>query len=102
MKKGITLAVLSGLTVCGFAVAEKPSPESVKVLTQKVADWQIFHFNDFFSNWKEAHHPLHWTNGALYVGMNKWAAMAGDDKYYNWMKGIGELHKWELYDLLGR
>ena len=78
--------------------AKKIKPEEVKLIMQKVADWQIIHVNDFYSGWDRPHPALHWTSGALYVGMEKWAAMAGDDKYYNWLKGIGNSYKWKLYD----
>jgi unsaturated rhamnogalacturonyl hydrolase len=40
---------------------------------------------------------MDWTNGELYVGMVKGAAMADDDKYYNWLKEIGEKHEWKLH-----
>ncbi|MFH4968325.1 glycoside hydrolase family 88 protein [Gaetbulibacter sp. M240] len=63
---------------------------------EKVADWQIFHFRDTYSR-SQAHHPLNWTNGALYVGMIKWAEMADNDKYYNWLKNIGTENEWQLH-----
>jgi len=78
--------------------AKKIKPEEVKSIMQKVADWQILHVNDFYSGWERPHPALHWTSGALYVGMVKWAAMSGDDKYYNWLKGIGNSYEWQLYD----
>jgi rhamnogalacturonyl hydrolase YesR len=64
---------------------------------QKVADWQIEHINDLYSGRKEPHHPLAWQKGALYMGMVKWAAMAGDDTYYTWLKAIGDEHGWVLH-----
>ena len=70
-------------------------PKEIKSLMKKVADWQIFHFQDRFS-FNRIHDPLHWTNGALYSGMTRWAKMAEDDRYYVWLKGIGEKHKWKL------
>ncbi|MEP5339953.1 MAG: glycoside hydrolase family 88 protein [Algibacter sp.] len=77
--------------------AQDIKPTEVKLIMKKVADWQIEHFNDSYSNRTKPHHPLDWTNGALYVGMVKWAAMADDDSYYNWLKNIGKTHEWELY-----
>ena len=73
-------------------------PSEVKEVMQKVADWQIAHYRDLYSNHKEPHHSLDWTNGALYVGMVKWAAMADDDKYYTWLRDIGEKHDWKLHE----
>jgi unsaturated rhamnogalacturonyl hydrolase len=77
--------------------AQDIKPDEVKTIMKQVADWQIEHFSDNYSGHKRPHHPLDWTNGALYVGMVKWAAMAGDDTYYNWLKAIGEDHEWKLY-----
>ncbi|MCF7568328.1 glycoside hydrolase family 88 protein [Sabulilitoribacter arenilitoris] len=71
-------------------------PIEVKQIMEKVADWQIFNFRNTFTH-EKFHHPLDWTNGALYVGMVKWAAMADSDKYYNWLKNIGREHDWKLY-----
>ncbi len=78
--------------------AQEINPIEVKKTMEKVADWQIAHFNDSYSGRKKAHHPLDWTNGALYVGMVKWAAMTDDDKYINWLKEIGENNDWNLYN----
>ena len=70
-------------------------PLEVKLLMKKVADWQIFHFQDRFSK-NQMHHPLHWANGALYTGMTRWAKISGDDHYYKWLRGIGDNQNWKL------
>lgn len=77
--------------------AQKIKPAEVKEIMQHVADWQIAHYDGLYSGQKEPHHALDWTNGALYVGMVKWAAMADDDTYYNWLKEIGDKHEWKLH-----
>lgn len=80
---------------------EQTSPikgAEVKEIMQKVADWQIKHFKDLYSSYLEPHHPLDWTNAALYVGMVKWAALADDNQYYNWLKRIGNAHNWKLHE----
>jgi len=76
--------------------AQSMQPKAVKEVMKKVADWQIAHINDTYSKDKP-HHPLDWTNGALYVGMTKWAEMAGSEKYYEWLKEIGEENDWKLH-----
>lgn len=96
MKKILfTLAIL--FVISNASVAQDINPANVKNVMEKVADWQINHFRDTYSGRKKPHHPLDWTNGALYVGMVKWAAMADSDKYYNWLKNIGEEQEWKLY-----
>lgn len=94
------------LTIFLFVLSlngQKIEPPEVKKIMEKVADWQIENHNDLkyraqnkrLSRGK--HHMLDWTNGALYVGMSKWAKMADTDKYYEWLKGIGQAHEWKLH-----
>ena len=89
---GVALFIITPLSQ-----AQEIKPADVKKVMEKVADWQIAHFDDLYSGNKKPHHPLDWTNGALYIGMVKWAAMADDDKYYNWLKEIGENNEWKLH-----
>lgn len=91
------------LVVIVFAIstgsqAQEINPTAVKNIMQKVADWQIAHYSNLYSGQEQPHHPLDWTNGALYVGMVKWAEMADDDKYYDWLKDIGAKNEWKLHD----
>ncbi|MDB4292589.1 glycoside hydrolase family 88 protein [Maribacter sp.] len=89
--------VLISIVSSHFCFAQSVTPEEVKSSMKKVADWQMVHINDSYSSDKP-HHPLHWTSAALYVGMVKWAGMADDDTYYNWLKGIGNQNNWQLHD----
>ncbi|BAX78441.1 glycoside hydrolase family 88/105 protein [Labilibaculum antarcticum] len=95
LNKFIILSLLVLFILPGFSQSIKP--DEVKKEMKRVADWQIEHFRDTYSGREKAHHPLDWTNGALYVGMVKWAAMAGDDQYYEWLKKIGEENEWKLH-----
>ncbi|MBI9039902.1 glycoside hydrolase family 88 protein [Lutibacter sp.] len=76
--------------------AQEIKAEEVKQLMEKVANWQIEHFSDSYNENNYDHHPLDWTNGALYVGMEKWAKMSENDTYYNWLIEIGEKYSWKL------
>lgn len=89
----VMMTVMLGLN----AFAQTPESLKVKQDMKRVADWQIEHFRDCFSNLRRPHHPLDWTNAALYVGMVKWAEMAEDDTYYEWLRAIGEKHQWKMY-----
>lgn len=40
------------------------------------------------------HELADWTNAALYAGMADWASIAGDDQYYEWLKGIADKTHW--------
>ncbi len=92
----IIALILSGVLT---APAQQISPSEVKQVMEKVANWQMDHYRDTYSGREEPHHPLDWTNGALYVGMVKLAEIEkGNDRYYNWLKGIGTENEWKLYD----
>ena len=75
-----------------LAVAE------VKADMKRVADWQIEHFGEVYDtkHRKRAYELGEWTVGALYVGMSKWAEIAGDDTYYDWLLNVGEDQDWIL------
>jgi rhamnogalacturonyl hydrolase YesR len=61
----------------------------IKTVLKAVADWQI--------KTPLTHHLADWTNGALYAGMVEWAGIAGDESYYNWLRGIAEKNSWTYY-----
>ena len=61
----------------------------IKAVLKAVADWQV--------RTPLTHHLADWTNGALYSGMVEWAGIAGDDSYYEWLKGISEKLSWTYY-----
>ena len=96
--RNILIVILAIFAFSNIITAQEIKPQAVKEIMEKVADWQIEHFRDTYSGRDKPHHPLHWTNGALYVGMVKWAAMADTDKYYGWLKNIGEDNEWILYE----
>jgi rhamnogalacturonyl hydrolase YesR len=58
----------------------------IKKVCKAVADWQI--------RTPLLHNTGDWTNAALYAGMVEWAKVAGDDTYFEWVKGIGESKSW--------
>ncbi len=84
------------LAFCSPLHAQHPggfSPEisgkAIRTVMRAVADWQIRNFNSV------KHHPLDWTNGALYRGMMEWAKISGDDTYMKWLYEIGNRHAWQ-------
>lgn len=93
--KNFLLTIVVSFT-CFTVFSQEPLPDEVKQEMKRVADWQIEHFRDTFSGRTKPHNPLFWTNGALYVGMVKWAEIAGDESYWEWMKKIGKEHDWKL------
>jgi rhamnogalacturonyl hydrolase YesR len=59
---------------------------SVKSVLISVADYQV--------KTPLTHTETDWTNGALYAGMVEWASIAGDEKYYDWLREIGDRNHW--------
>ena len=94
--KKISVSIL--LIFVAPVYSQNIQPDEVKKIMKKVADWEIQHHDDLIFRAQNSrlsrgkHHLLDWTNGALYVGMSKWAEMADSNKYYEWLKGIGESH----------
>jgi len=89
--------LIAAFLVVNALQAQEIKPNEVKAVMKKVADWQIAHFREPYSGYDQPHHELDWTNAALYVGMVKWAEMAENEEYYNWLKKIGEAHEWKLH-----
>jgi rhamnogalacturonyl hydrolase YesR len=58
----------------------------IKSDMKMVADWQIAH--------KFTYPEYDWTAGALYAGMAEWAKIAGNDTYWNYLKGVGTRLNW--------
>jgi unsaturated rhamnogalacturonyl hydrolase len=98
MKKVLLISLLAVFSFCRVMPQEKTTPSfsdelnvtAVKKVMKAVADWQI--------NTPLTRNELDWTNAALYAGMAEWAAIAGDIKYYEWLKGIGEKNGWKYYE----
>jgi len=119
MRSKINLSLLSFILIGCFALsslamASAATPESVKALTKKVANWQIETFEDSgkyralsgkaLARVQESgkrpnkHHDLMWHMGALYAGMDQWRKVADEPtKYTDWLKMIGERNEWKLH-----
>jgi unsaturated rhamnogalacturonyl hydrolase len=83
------------LIICLSASAQEKSvspfrddmkKNEIKKVLRAVADWQI--------NTPLTHETADWTNAALYVGMEQWAGIAGDDKYFKWLLSKAEENSW--------
>ena len=70
----------------GFSQSAEFTRPSVLSVLKLVADYQV--------QTPLTHTETDWTNGALYAGMVEWAKIAGDDKYFTWLKEIGRRKGW--------
>lgn len=80
--------------LCGPMKAETElQKDSVALMMKRVAGWQMDHYDQHHST------DTNWENGALFVGMNHWAALAktlwGDNTYYEWLWKIGQRNEWQ-------
>jgi len=94
--KGILFIVLIVSSLTGYSQGKQLpafktdiNKNDIKAVLKAVADWQV--------RTPLTHHLADWTNGALYSGMVEWAGIAGDDSYYEWLKGISEKLSWTYY-----
>lgn len=101
----ITVGLTLSLEACAQTELDQNSTSKniktsdIALSMQRVADWQIEHFRDVYDlkYAKAPHHILDWTNGALYVGMLKWASISGDPRYQAWLKSIAVRGEWKLH-----
>lgn len=82
-------AAASGQNSPSSTFSDALTGRDVKRVLEAVAEWQIAN--------PAKHHPADWTNAALYAGMVDYASIAGTDKYYLWLKDIGEKLQWNYY-----
>ncbi|MCX6321045.1 MAG: glycoside hydrolase family 88 protein [Bacteroidia bacterium] len=94
--KCVLLIILIVSSLRGYSQEQQPSAfktdltkTDIKAVLKAVADWQV--------RTPLTHHLADWTNGALYSGMVEWAGIAGDESYYEWLKGISEKLSWTYY-----
>jgi rhamnogalacturonyl hydrolase YesR len=105
------LVILIACLCClpqGVANGQAVTPESVKAITSKVANWQIDTFdehgkyralpsnNDGRRN-RDNYPDLVWHMAALYVGMDQWRVTSGDPRYTEFLKMIGQRNGWKLH-----
>lgn len=76
MKYFKLISILTLLFIGNNLFAQSINPQEVKKEMKRVADW---------------------TNGALYIGMLKWAELSDDESYYNWLKDIADQQEWKLH-----
>jgi len=98
LKRIVLIAAFVGsVGTLGFPAEPAHSPVEVKAVMKKVADWQIEHLRDDYDRRRNRSNRLSaWTYGALFVGMEKWAAIADDESYYEFLKSIGDELDWDL------
>lgn len=95
MKHIISLTIAASCLFLFCSCSEtRGSRKDDREIIDRVALWQIEHHC-------ECHHDdRDWTNGALYRGMFEWAEYTSDQKYFDFLKQIGERNRWTFLDRL--
>ncbi len=104
----ILIAALAVGLLASPVLAEDSTPESVRVITEKVLNWQIKTFEDqgtyralpanpkSWNTGREKYDDVDWANAALYIGLNEWRKATGDEKVATFLQGIGTRNAWKL------
>lgn len=101
-EKRVAVALLLSVSLgvlfvpAGVVAAESPdadagtnlSPEAVRDIMKKVADWQLAH--------PSKHATTDWTHGALFAGLTAWARMSDESRYVEALKEFGDKNNWQL------
>ncbi len=69
---------------------EIQSSDDILAFMSRVADWQLQQMPNKF-------HDLDWTNATFYIGLSRFAEIAKDEKYYLWLKDLGNKYKWQPF-----
>ncbi|MFI3249053.1 MAG: glycoside hydrolase family 88 protein [Rikenellaceae bacterium] len=103
----LTLVALLSLGSC-VSNSQIPSAEEVKQISQRVADWQITHFENqqlYRAPWNgrtvqdnKIYHDLQWQNAAFYIGLHQFSTITPDPKYRNWLIQMGQSHGFKLHE----
>jgi rhamnogalacturonyl hydrolase YesR len=79
-------------------------PATIDAIGDAVADWQIAHLDklsEYMRNYRNSIADRRgWVHGAFYVGMMNWAALPGNEAYFEPLRRIAEEEEWKLGDRL--
>jgi unsaturated rhamnogalacturonyl hydrolase len=77
----------------GKSVMQVFSPDSIFRLMKKAADWQLDSIRK--NGW--SHSERDWTNAAMYTGLLKFAELANDKSYYDFLiENVAQKNNWML------
>ena len=89
VKKLLTTLLLATIGIHAYS-ANKPKPDSILKIMDKVADWQL---NEWQQH-RRTHPAWHWTMGACYTGFMALNPVGHSSKYVKAMRSIGDSLKW--------
>ncbi len=104
--KSIAIA-LATVCICSSCSSNLPATESVREVADRVADWQVRHFDDqaqFRAPWNgkdvrnnKKYHDLQWQQAAFYIGLYEYSTQTDQPQYVDWLQRMGAQHSWSLH-----
>lgn len=88
------------LAAFGISYKLRTGSEPAYLGISGVADWQLDHISDTLGG--NGHIPAvenDWVMASFYIGLSKWAAVPGQQKYFDRIKEMGERTGWHLGSL---
>ncbi len=108
MKKFLPAFIALLIAIGCVPQSKLPDAEEVKQITQKVADWQIEHFDEqelYRAPWNgktirdnKKYHDLQWQNAAFFAGLYQFTTLTSDSHYINWLNQMGQDHWFKLHN----
>lgn len=92
----LCLMVAAGLAA---PLAAAPSPDAIRAVSQRVADWQLRHMGEGQPGLPpESYDPRGWVVGALMVGLSAFADQSDSPVYAQAVYTHGAMQQWRLGD----
>ncbi len=89
------------IVVCALAapLSASPSPQEIRAVSQRVADWQLAHMGDRQPGMRpETYEPRGWVVGAWMVGLSAFADQSDNPAYAQAIYTHGAMQHWRLGD----
>lgn len=103
MRKYVFITILAAVLLCscggGGNWSGKMKTGDIHRVCDAVASWQMENF-DRQPNGSDcfiADNQVHWSSAVLYSGMYRWAEYSGDERVFDFLRGIGDTNGWGLY-----
>lgn len=103
MRKYVFITILAAVLLCscggGGNWSGKMKTGDIHRVCDAVASWQMENF-DRQPNGSDcfiADNQVHWSSAVLYSGMYRWAEYSGDERIFDFLRGIGDTNGWGLY-----
>jgi len=98
MSRDRQMNIMRAIVVAAAAIlAPSIALGDVKSTADSAAAWQLAHSREIPGGAGRAPAPeTDWTQAAFYIGLSKWAAVSGQEKYFTAIRAMGDRAGWQL------